>query len=89
MSQLDDFFEIILSVVTHSLNKLGASGGFAGKLLEKVESKSREVILVEKKLNLQIIHFYSQNLLPLTTRLLFRVVKFANLARKCCKTFFY
>jgi hypothetical protein len=59
VSQLDDSFEIILSVVTHSLNKLGASGGFAGKLLKNVESKSREIVLVEKKLYLQIIHFYS------------------------------
>jgi hypothetical protein len=55
VSQFEDSLEIILSVVTHSLNKLGASGSFAGKLLENVESKSREVVLVEKKLNLQII----------------------------------
>jgi len=55
VSQLDDSFEIILSVVTHSLNKFGASGSFAGKLLENVESKTRVVVLIEKKLNLQII----------------------------------
>ena len=52
VSQFEDSLKIILAVVTHSLNKLGASGSFAGKLLENVESKSREVVLIEKKFNL-------------------------------------
>jgi hypothetical protein len=54
---------LILSVVTLSLNKLGASGNFAGKLFESVQIKSREFVLIEKKLKLQIIHLSSQNLL--------------------------
>ena len=46
--QFEVSFEIILSVVTYSLNKLGASGKSANKLLKNVESEIKGIVVLKK-----------------------------------------